>query len=76
MENRERLMKILTEACPTVDFSTDKRLVTDKVVDSLDMVAMISDIEDEFGISVGMEEMVDENFDSVDAILALIEKLS
>lgn len=76
MENRERLMKILQEACPTVDFSTDKKLVTDKVVDSIDMVAMISDIEDEFNISVGMEDMVDENFDSVDAILALIDKLS
>lgn len=72
----ERLMELLKNCCPEVEFEGEERLITDKVIDSVDLVAVISDIEDEFGISISMEEIVPENFESVEAMWKLIQRLS
>ncbi|MDO4475250.1 MAG: acyl carrier protein [Lachnospiraceae bacterium] len=71
----DKLLEILAENCPTVDFDVEKELITAKVIDSIDLVSIISDIEDAFDISIDMEEIEPENFDSVEAIWALIQKL-
>ena len=72
----ERLLEVLSECCPDVDFDVEKELITGKVIDSVDLVAVVSDIEDEFGISIPMEELVPENFDSIEAIWEMIQRLS
>lgn len=69
-------MELLKNCCPEVEFEGEERLITDKVIDSVDLVAVISDIEDEFGISISMEEIVPENFESVEAMWKLIQRLS
>lgn len=71
----EKLLEILSNCCPTVDFEKEKKLVTDKIIDSVDLVSIISDIEDEFDISIEMDSIDAENFDSVEAIWKLIESL-
>lgn len=71
----DKLFEILQNCCPTVDFKTEKNLITGKVIDSIDLVSIISDIEDEFDISIEMEQIEPENFDDVDAIWKLIQKL-
>ncbi len=71
----EKLLEILSNCCPTVDFEKEKKLVTDKIIDSVDLVSIISDIEDEFDISIEMDNIDEENFDSVEAIWKLIESL-
>lgn len=71
----EKLLEILSNCCPTVDFENEKNLVTDKIIDSVDLVSIISDIEDEFDISIEMDNIDAENFDSVEAIWKLIESL-
>ncbi len=72
----ERLMEVLAECCPDVDFESEKELITGKVIDSVDLVAVVSDIEDEFDISIPMEELVPENFDSIEAIWEMVQRLS
>lgn len=72
----ERLMEVLSECCPDIDFEVEKELITGKVIDSVDLVAVVSDIEDEFGISIPMEELVPENFDSIEAIWEMVQRLS
>lgn len=72
----ERLLEVLSECCPDVDFDVEKELITGKVIDSVDLVAVVSDIEDEFGISIPMEELVPENFDSIEAIWEMVQRLS
>lgn len=72
----ERLLEVLSECCPDVDFDAEKELITGKVIDSVDLVAVVSDIEDEFGISIPMEELVPENFDSIEAIWEMVQRLS
>lgn len=72
----EKLMELLKNCCPEVEFEGEERLITDKVIDSVDLVAIISDIEEDFGITISMEEIVPENFESVKAMWKLIQRLS
>ncbi len=71
----EKLMELLTNCCPAVDFTADARLVTDKLIDSVDLVSIISDIEDAFDVNIDMEKIVPENFDSAEAMWELIQSL-
>ena len=71
----EKLLKILKECCPGIDFEAEQHLVTDKVIDSIELVDIISDIEAEFGIVVPMEMVDGDHFDSVDKLWKLILSL-
>ena len=71
----EKLYEILENCCPNVDFRTENELITGKVIDSVDLVSIISDIEEEFNISIDIEEIEPQNFDSVEKIWNLVESL-
>lgn len=70
---RERLMRILTEVCPGVDFENEMALVDDGCLESLDIVTIVTEIMDEFDIELSVEDLLPENFNSVDGMLQLIE---
>lgn len=72
----EKLYTILEEVRPDVDFRSIQSLVTNKYIDSFDIVTIISYIEDDYGIEVPVEEMVPENFESAEVIMNLIKTLS
>lgn len=72
----EQLKELLENCCPDLDWTQDGQFITGGVIDSVDLVAIISDIEDVFGIEVDMEEVVPENFDSLEAMWSMIERLS
>lgn len=71
----ERLLKILSELRPEVDFTSETALVDDGILDSFDMVALVTEINDEFDVRIGIENLVPENFNSVNSIIELIERL-
>lgn len=71
----EELLEILREINDKVDFENEKQLVTGKVLDSIDITGMIAEIEDHFDIEITMEYMVNENFDSVEAMWDMIQQL-
>ena len=71
----ERLLKILSELRPEVDFTSETALVDDGILDSFDMVALVTEINDEFDVRIGIENLVPENFNYVDSIIELIERL-
>lgn len=72
----DKLYEILSACCPTVDFKTQKELISGKIIDSIDLVSIISDIEEEFDISIDITEIDAENFDSAESIWKLIESLT
>ena len=74
-ENREELMEILEETRPEIDFETETKLIDDQLLDSFDIISIVSEINDTFDISSNVNDLLPENFNSVDAILALIKKL-
>ena len=69
------LLSILKELHEDVDFEAEENLVDDGILDSLDIVTLITEINDAFDISIPAEEIIPENFNSAKALLALIEKL-
>ena len=71
----EKLIEILTELHPDVDFATKEDLIDDGVLDSLDIVSLVSQIDSEFGVTIPAEEIIPENFNSAEALFALITKL-
>jgi acyl carrier protein len=71
----EQLLEILKQMHPDVDFESDVDLVADEVLDSLDIVTLITEINNTFDVSIPAEEIVPENFCNAEAIWALIERL-
>ena len=71
---REQIIEILTEICPGVDFEQETSLIDDGLIDSLDIVAVVTDLMDTFDVQLGVDDLPPENFNSVDAICQLIER--
>ena len=71
-ENREELMEILEETRPEIDFETETKLIDDQLLDSFDIISIVSEINDTFDISINVNDLLPENFNSVDAIEALV----
>lgn len=72
---REELMEILREQRPDVDFEAEKALIDDEILDSFDIVSLVSELNDNFGIAINVDDLLPENFNSADAMLELIMKL-
>ena len=60
---------------PDVDFENEDALIDDGVLDSFDVVSIISELDDEFGVQVKINELNPENFNSVESIWDMIQKL-
>ena len=60
---------------PTIDYENEKHLVTDKLIDSIDMSSVLAELEDTFDIEIDMEYIVPENFDSVEAMWDMVQEL-
>lgn len=71
---KEKLLEVLKREYPEIDFMVDADLVDDGILDSLTIVGVISAISMEFGVILPYEEIIPENFNSVDAMATMIEK--
>lgn len=71
----DELMEILEELRPDVDFENETALITDGVLDSFDIVALVGELNDAFDIEIKPNNLVPENFNSAKAMYALIQEL-
>lgn len=71
----EQLKEMLKEKYPNIDFDNEKSLVSGGILDSLDVVAIIAEIEDMFDISVTMEYIQPAYFESVETMWEMVEEL-
>ena len=71
----EQLLSVLKELHPEVDFETAEGLVPGGILTSLDIIALIAEINAAFDVEVSAEEIVPENFDSAKTIWAMVERL-
>ena len=58
-----------------MDFTASDELVDDGILDSLTIVSLIGTLSMEYGIDIPYEEIVPENFNSIDAMAAMVERL-
>ena len=71
----EKLLKILKGIRPDVDFENEKALIEDGILDSFDVVSIISELDDEFGVQIKITELDPENFNSAESIWRMVEQL-
>ena len=71
----EELLELLKTCCPLVDFASETQLWSKRVIDSMDMVNIMSSLEDKYNISIEYCMLTPGNFDSAKSILALVQQL-
>ena len=71
----ETLLKILHELHPDVDFTREKGLVDNGILDSMDIVSLVTEINDAFDVSIPAEEILPDNFNSAEELWNLIRRL-
>lgn len=71
----EKLLEILKGIRPDVDFANETSLIDDGILDSFDVVSIISELDDAFGVQVRINELDPENFNSAEAIWNLVQEL-
>lgn len=71
----ETLLEILKDLHPDVDFETCDTLIDDEILDSFDIVSLIAEISNEFDVTISAKDIIPDNFNSAQALWALIERL-
>lgn len=71
----EEFMDLLKALKPEIDFEREKELIDDGLLESFDVITLIAEIEDQFGIEVPAEEIMPENFNSAEDMWKLLERL-
>ncbi|MBR2187173.1 MAG: acyl carrier protein [Lachnospiraceae bacterium] len=72
---RERVLEILKQTRMDVDFENETLLIDDGILDSFDIIQIVSDLNEEFDIDITADELEPENFNSLEAIVSLVESL-
>lgn len=73
---KEKILALLTEEFPEIDFASSDALVDDGILDSLTITGIIAALTMEFGIVIPYEEIIEENFNSVAGLAGMVERLS
>lgn len=75
MTVKETVLEILNGIKPTVNLENVTSIIDDGYLDSLGIMALITELSDRFGFEMDIDWITPENFNSVDAIVALINKI-
>ncbi len=71
----EKLLEILKSVRDDVDFENEDKLIDNEILDSFDIVSIVGELCDAYDITITVDDMEPENFNSAQAILALVERL-
>ena len=69
------IIEILSELYDDIDFETETGLIENGILNSLDIVSIITEINDRMDVRIPAEEILPENFDSAEALWALVQRL-
>lgn len=70
----EELIEILNDIDDSIDYKNETGLIDNHILDSFGIITLVSEIEEAFNVSIDVADMVPENFNSADAIYAMIQK--
>ncbi len=71
----EKILELLSEEYPEIDFTASDALVDDGILDSLTITGIIAALTMEFGITIPYEEITEENFNSVSGLAKMVGRL-
>ena len=72
---KEQIIEILEDIQPEADYETCQTLIDDHILTSLDVLSLVAELEDEFDVTSPTVEIIPSNFNSVDAIAAMVDRL-
>ncbi|MBQ9401692.1 MAG: acyl carrier protein [Clostridia bacterium] len=70
-----KIVSILEDIKPGIDYENCKELIDGHYLDSLSIISLIAELEDEFDITIPAVEIVPANFNSVEQMAAMVERL-
>ena len=71
----EEFISMLKGIKPNVDFENEEALVDDGLIESLDIISIISEISDKYGVQIPSDEIIPNNFNSAEALYELVQDL-
>lgn len=71
----EKLIEILEEIQPDVDYGKCTTLIDGDILDSFAILSIVGELEEAFDISITPAEIIPDNFNSAQALWAMVEKL-
>lgn len=71
----EELKAILEEIRPDLDFTKEKKLIDDGILDSFDIISIVGELNLQYEIEINVEDLLPENFNSIEAMVELVKKL-
>lgn len=71
----DKLLELLKSVRPDVDFENETALIDDGILDSFDVVSIISELDDTFDVQIRITELDPDNFNSAEAIWNLVQQL-
>ena len=74
-EIREEILEILQELHEDIDFEGEEKLVDVKILDSFDLVTLVSELGDAFDVNITAKDFIAENFNSVERLTKMIVRL-
>ena len=72
---KDTMYRILKELRPDVDFEKASSLIDDGILDSFDVINLVGELNEAFSIDISVEDILPSNFNSVDRIVKLIERV-
>ena len=71
----EELISLLKEVRDDIDYTTEKALIDGNVLDSFDILQIVNILSEEYDISIPAKDIQPENFNSAEALLALVTRI-
>ncbi|MEG0328251.1 MAG: phosphopantetheine-binding protein [Erysipelothrix sp.] len=71
----DKLLSILLDINPSIDYETATGLVDDGLLDSLSILSLVTEIESTFDVEISPIDLIPANFNSVDSLWKLICRL-
>lgn len=71
----KKLLEILEDIAPDVDFEGCETLIDDGLLDSFSILTIVGELKEEFGVAVTPAEIIPENFNSAKALWAMVQRL-
>ena len=72
---KEKILKLLSETMPNINFTASNSLVDDGILDSLAIVGVVNELSLEFNVTFDIDQLTPQNFNSLDAMAATVEQL-
>lgn len=71
---KEKVLEVLKGVCPSVDFENCTTLIDDGIIESFDVISIVSELMEVFEIEIDADDIEPENLNSLDAICAMVER--